>query len=272
MKTIRLGINARLFPFNWRPARDEIGFVERAGFTSIQFRGQEQGADKAYFGDELERVGELLRGAGIEAVMEVLVILNATTGRSRAGLTPLEILHNNLPAIRALGCSCVHWHLAAAAPFQPEELPELEHMLLPLLAEGVALGQQHGFYFGLEHNETGQQLFASPETIMLALDQTPGLGFVWDLNHSPSEHVASYLELVPRMSMLHLADSMLPELNQHLPIGQGNIDFGYILGELHRRGFRGPGILEIGGLPRSGGYGKDTDEALRDSLARLRGL
>jgi hypothetical protein len=30
-----------------------------------------------------------------------------------------------------------------------------------------------------------------------------------------------------------------------------------------------PLILEIGGLPHSGGPGLDTDEALRDSLARL---
>ena len=62
----------------------------------------------------------------------------------------------------------------------------------------------------------------------------------------------------------------LPTLNHHLPIGQGNVDFAYIFKELDRRDFHGPGILEIGGLPKSGGYGRDTDEALQDSLVRLR--
>jgi L-ribulose-5-phosphate 3-epimerase len=34
-------------------------------------------------------------------------------------------------------------------------------------------------------------------------------------------------------------------------------------------GFAGPAILEIGGLPKSGGYGRDTDEALNKSRQRL---
>jgi L-ribulose-5-phosphate 3-epimerase len=35
------------------------------------------------------------------------------------------------------------------------------------------------------------------------------------------------------------------------------------------QGFDGIGILEIGGLPKSGGFGRDTDEALIDSLKKL---
>ena len=53
------------------------------------------------------------------------------------------------------------------------------------------------------------------------------------------------------------------------PIGLGSIDFAHYFGELARRGFSGPGILEIGGLPKSGGYGRDTDQALIASLAAL---
>jgi hypothetical protein len=34
-------------------------------------------------------------------------------------------------------------------------------------------------------------------------------------------------------------------------------------------GFQGPAVLEIGGLPASGGYGLDTDDALVDSRQRL---
>jgi hypothetical protein len=41
------------------------------------------------------------------------------------------------------------------------------------------------------------------------------------------------------------------------------------MGELFNGGFHGPAILEIGGLPKSGGYGRDTDQALADSLQRL---
>jgi sugar phosphate isomerase/epimerase len=71
------------------------------------------------------------------------------------------------------------------------------------------------------------------------------------------------------MSMLHVADTPLPEVNHHLPLGLGAIDFSAYMGALLGRGFAGPAILEIGGLPRSGGYGRDTDAALVESRARL---
>ena len=62
--------------------------------------------------------------------------------------------------------------------------------------------------------------------------------------------------------MLHVADTPLPATNHHLPLGLGTIDFVDTFRELRARAFVGPAILEIGGLPLSGGYGRDTDEAL----------
>jgi hypothetical protein len=49
----------------------------------------------------------------------------------------------------------------------------------------------------------------------------------------------------------------------------GNIDFPDICRRLRAANFAGPAILEIGGLPKSGGYGRDTDAALVDSLQRF---
>jgi len=74
------------------------------------------------------------------------------------------------------------------------------------------------------------------------------------------------------MSMLHVSDTPLPEVNYHVPLGQGNIDYEAICQSLYDGGFAGPAILEIGGLPRSGGYGKDTDEALAESLQILKDI
>jgi sugar phosphate isomerase/epimerase len=97
----------------------------------------------------------------------------------------------------------------------------------------------------------------------------PGLGLVWDLNHTHPASFGDYLALAPWMSMLHISDTPLPQTNHHLPLGQGTIDFAHYTHELLARGFRGRAILEIGGLPKSGGFGRDTDAALIDSRARL---
>jgi sugar phosphate isomerase/epimerase len=146
----------------------------------------------------------------------------------------------------------------------------LEAALVPQFTQAVALAQRHGFCFALEHNEPDLLLFAKPSACRAMLEAVPGLAFVWDLNHTTPEHLPAFLALSPRMSMLHVSDTPLPEVNYHLPVGLGTIDFRAYFAALAAGGFAGPAILEIGGLPKSGGYGRDTDEALVHSYELLR--
>jgi L-ribulose-5-phosphate 3-epimerase len=203
-------------------------------------------------------------------VMEIVVRINAA-GRAQNGQTPLEVLRANLPAITALSCRYVHWHLALSEwPGEPA-VRRLEEALAPQFATAVTVAQEQGFTFGLEHNEPDLALFGNPASCRAILAATPGLGFVWDLNHTTPTDLLAYLDLTPRMSMLHVSETPLPEVNHHLPLGLGAIDFVAYLRALVQGGFAGPAILEIGGLPKSGGYGRDTDEALVASRRQLEG-
>jgi sugar phosphate isomerase/epimerase len=266
---IIVGMNARLFPSNWRPATEEIAFARALGFAALQLPGQEHGLDAARLGAPFEVVADALLEAEIEPVMEIIVRLDAA-GRTAGGLTPLDVLRLNLPAITALRCARVHLHLAPLHRMERAALRALEAGVAPQFAHGAELAGEHGFRFGFEHNEPWIPLFAEPAACAALLEATPGLGFVWDCNHAAPEQVDGYLALTPRMQMLHIADTPLPEVNHHLPLGLGSIDFDAYLDAVLARGFAGPAILEIGGLPHSGGYGRDTDAALADSLARLR--
>ncbi len=264
-----LGMNARQFPGNWRPAVAEIAFARGAGFGALQFHGQEPGLDPERLGEPLAVVADALAVAGIEAVIEIIVRVDAT-GRTASGLTPLDVLALNLPAIDALPCTCVHWHLVPLAPEENATLHTLERSLIPQFRAAVACAETHGFRFAIEHNEPRIGLWATPERIAALLDAVPGLGFVWDMNHTAPEHLNGFLSLISRMTMVHIADTRLPTVNDHYPLGMGTIDFPAYCGALRSGGFAGPAILEIGGLPQSGGYGRDTDAALIDSLSRLR--
>lgn len=269
---ISLGMNARLYPGIWRPAREEVAFAHDRGFAWLQFPGPEQGLDADRLGDPLAVVAAALRRAGIGAVMEIGVQIDES-GRTAAGHTPLDVLRANLPAISTLLCSRVHWHLAPRAPVGtsgPGVLHGLEEDLRPQFAAAVELAARHGFQFGVEHNEPRIGLFAAPERCAATLEAVPGLGFVWDINHTTPAQLGGYLALTPRMTLLHISDTPLPAVNAHLPFGLGTIDLAAYCRELLARGFRGPAILEIGGLPQSGGYGRDTDAALADSRDRLR--
>jgi sugar phosphate isomerase/epimerase len=104
------------------------------------------------------------------------------------------------------------------------------------------------------------------------LDAVDGLGFVWDLNHTAPDRLSGFVALAPRMRLVHVSDTPLPQLNGHQPIGGGSLDVEAYLGAAIDGGFSGPLVLEIGGHPLAGGFGRDTDEALSDSLGRVRTL
>lgn len=267
MMTIQVGLNGRFFPANWRPALDEIAFAAQHGFRSMQFQGKEAGLRPEHLGAEFAAVRAALEEAGIAPVIEMVVPIDER-GLTENGATPLEVLQANLAAIDGLGCACAHWHLFPAAPISAEANARLEEHIVPQLREGVALAGGR-FRFGLEHNEPDLRLFGQPESCARALEAAPGLHFVWDINHTIPEHLASFAALIGRTSMLHVSDTALPEVNYHLPIGLGSVDFAAIGRLLREGGWSGPAILEIGGLPKSGGYGRDTDAALIDSLERL---
>jgi sugar phosphate isomerase/epimerase len=95
------------------------------------------------------------------------------------------------------------------------------------------------------------------------------LGFVWDFNHTHPDHATGFKALAPRLSLLHVADAPLPETNYHLPLGLGTINVADYCHTAIAAGYTGVAILEIGGLPKSGGFGRDTDTALQESRAAL---
>jgi hypothetical protein len=66
--------------------------------------------------------------------------------------------------------------------------------------------------------------------------------------------------------LVHVSDTPLPETNHHLPLGRGTVDFSVL------KDIDVPLILEVGGLPISGGPGFDTDEEQLDTLAPLRAV
>lgn len=267
---ITVGFNARLFPNNWRPARSEIDFGARHGFAAMQFPGTEQGLDAERLGDEPAVVGRLLADAGIAPVMEIVGRIVAH-GRTAGGQRPIDLLQANLPAIAALGCQRAHLHLVYLGAQQADD-SAADASLPEQFAQGAELGGRHGFRFGFEHNEPGYQPFNEPASCAAMLRAVPGLGFVFDCNHATPEQADAFLALAGRVTMLHIADTPLPTVNAHLPLGMGNVPFEHYLRTLSAGGFSGPAILEIGGLPASGGYGRDTDEALVDSAARLRSI
>ncbi len=236
----------RFFPLNWRPPVDEIRFAREQGFDVIQIRSDRAGAIADDLRADLDEVGAAFADEDVEPTLEMLVRHEGEPG------TIPRALEANLDAIMRLGVSRVHVH--------PVGKPDVEPLLAAELAETLVAADEAGLVFGVEHNAPAQRLLVDPRPV---LDAVPGLRLVWDVNHTEPQLVQPLLELAPRFSLVHVSDTPLPETNHHLPLGRGSVDLAPLAG------LDVPLVLEIGGLPFSGGYGLDTDEALVASRARL---
>jgi L-ribulose-5-phosphate 3-epimerase len=236
----------RFFPLNWRPPVDEIRFAQQHGFDVIQIRSDRAGAIEEDLRANLDDVGAAFAAAGVEPALEMLV---RHEGEPR---TIPRALEANLGAIQRIGVVRVHVH--------PVGDPAMEPLLADELAESLALAEDAGLIFGVEHNAPSQRLLIDPRAV---LEAVPGLHLVWDVNHTVPGLVEPLLALAPRLSLVHVSDTPLPDTNHHLPLGRGNVDLTPLAN------LDVPLVLEIGGLPFSGGYGLDTDEALVESRSKL---
>ncbi|MBN1486477.1 MAG: TIM barrel protein [Anaerolineae bacterium] len=263
---IHIGMNGRFFPGNWRPALQEIAFAQASGFEVLQFQGRGDKPIHENLAASLDNVAEALVKADLIPTVELVIHIDAG-GHTKTGMTPLEVLKADIPTIEAFACDYVHWHLVPLDQTISESACRtLELSLRPQFAAGVKLAEEYRFEFGFEHNEPEIGLFSTPRSCAALLDAIPGLKFVWDFCHTIPEHLTTFQAFIPRMSLVHVSDTPLPEVNHHLPLGLGSVDFIAYCKTLLEQGFSGPAILEIGGLPKSGGYGRDTDIALKDSL------
>jgi L-ribulose-5-phosphate 3-epimerase len=240
----------RLTGGNWRPPADELAFASAAGFDTVQIRSDRPGEIDDELGVDRETLGALFDDNGLEPVLEMLVRHDGEPG------TIARALRANLPAIESIGFLRVHVHPVGPSQSAPQ--------LASDFAEALVVAEEAGLVFAFEHNAPGHRLLVDVDDVERLIEAVPGLGFVWDVNHTGADDVQRFLALRERITLVHVSDTPLPDTNHHLPLGRGSVD----LAPLHTFADV-PLILEIGGLPHSGGPGLDTDEALLDSLARL---
>lgn len=234
---------------NWRPPAQELAFAAQAGFDTLQVQSRRPGEMDDELGIGGEELGALYDELGVEPALEMLVRHEGETG------TFARALRANLDFISAAGFLRVHIH-----PVGPDEAAPA---LARDLAEALAVAEDAGLIFGVEHNAPGHRLLVGVDAVERMLETVPGLGLIWDINHTPAEEVDRFLALRERFTLVHVSDTPLPETNHHLPLGRGSVDFSVL------QGIDVPLILEIGGLPHSGGPGLDTDESLVDSRELL---
>lgn len=105
-----------------------------------------------------------------------------------------------------------------------------------LRAEGVTVY--------LENNSKLDPIFTHTEEINFIFSQIHDLEFLMDIAHIDSYKHLKQMVSIKKPKILHIADKHFNIIHEHLPVGDGEIDFNYIFQEV-LSDFNGKVILEI---------------------------
>lgn len=104
--------------------------------------------------------------------------------------------------------------------------------------------KKEGISLFLENNSKLDPIFTTTREIDIMFRENPNLEFVLDV-----AHIDNYVHLkemvgIKYPKLLHITDRPLEEIHNHVPIGQGNIDFKYIFRDISPN-YSGNVIIEV---------------------------
>lgn len=96
----------------------------------------------------------------------------------------------------------------------------------------------------LENNSKLDPIFSTAKDIEIMFSKNPKLEFLLDVAHIYSyDHLREIID-IKTPKILHVTDKHFSAIHEHLPIGEGEIDFEYVFNEILFN-FQGKIILEI---------------------------
>lgn len=220
---IKIGCVARYF----NPFGNEVKFAKENRFELLQVWYDKEGFQhKAY--DEQTRI---IREFNFPTIIHAVLDINDID----------EHVPRLVQILKTLGHSEIIIHPVCKS----ERITEGTIYKLAHKVKGALniLGDE-GITLYLEDNSKLDPVFTSAQEIEIMLEKNPGLEFLLDVAHIDSyDHLKDMLRIrMPKI--LHIADRHLEVVHEHLPLGQGNIDFKYIFQDI-LKGFNGKIIFEV---------------------------
>lgn len=141
-----------------------------------------------------------------------------------------QVLYDSIGYAADLGCSLVNTHLGVAignGPFIERAAARIDRMEMRVADMGVEIA--------IENQESGcNGTLNSPRDIEELLACKPDVLLTFDAGHANTNGfgVREFLpSVLPRLRYLHLHDNH-GGTDEHLSLGQGDIDFGYLLSRI----------------------------------------
>lgn len=119
------------------------------------------------------------------------------------------------------------------------------YKLSDIVKRSLELLKPHGITLYLENNSKLDPIFSTSKEIEIMFTYNPSLEFLVDIAHIYSYERLKEMVSIKIPKILHIADKHFNSIHEHLPLGQGEVDFKYIFDEVLSN-YEGRIIFEVG--------------------------
>lgn len=222
---------------------DEIRAYAEAGFDFIDLTLEPQ---KAYSGTlQIKDVRNALKATGIGIIGHTAHYLPIATPIPEVRQAAIEEIERDILIFAELGSELVNVHPYVWAPLH--ETRWIRQTNIESFQHLSAKAQASGLRLMLENSPPH---FNTPRDLANIFAAVPDMGFHLDVGHAnlETEHnmtveLASYF--ADRLCHVHFSDNNGGNLDLHLPLGVGKIDWRWIVHILKRVGYDGTITLEV---------------------------
>jgi Xylose isomerase-like TIM barrel. len=118
------------------------------------------------------------------------------------------------------------------------------YKLSEIVGDLLCMLQKEDIILYLENNSKLDPIFTTSREIEIMFEENKELEFVLDIAHMDDYKHLQEMVAIKYPKMLHITDRPLEDIHNHVPIGQGNIDFRYIFDNI-MPGYSNKVIIEV---------------------------
>jgi len=220
---IEIGYPARYF----NPYCGEVNFARENGFRLLQVWYDKDGFQHKDYDEQTQIIKENDFPTIIHAVLD------------------MNEIDEHVPRLVKILKTLEHKEIIIHPVCRSEEITEGSiYKLAHKVKSALDIFNNAGITLYLENNSKLDPIFTTAKEIEIMFEKNPELEFLLDIAHIDDYEHLKEMVSIRKPKILHIADRHLEIIHEHLPIGQGNIDYELIFKNI-LQGYNGRIILEV---------------------------
>jgi len=209
------------------PYKEEVNFAQENDFKIVQIWYDRNGISATCDGDPIQEIKNINFPSIIHAVLDI------------------NEMEEHIPKLLKILTDLGHKELIIHPVCKTETV---DSDTIKKLSKKVKIADETFSSIGvkvfIENNSKLDSMFISASEIGYLFKQNPNVGFLLDLAHVDSYETLEKIVQAKFPEYLHIADKHFDVVHEHLPIGEGELDFRLIFSK-YLNGYCGKAILEI---------------------------